>query len=417
MSDEQTIFVYEQFSQDTPSLMGKLYAETAKGQQHVSFEFEPDWLKEHNGLPMLDPQLQFFRGRQYPVARELFAMFSDACPDRWGRVLMQRREASLADTAKRKPKSLTEIDYLLGVNDASRMGALRFALEEGGSFVSEDETSPVPPWVKLRELEQASLNFESDKTELHSSWLNQLVVPGSSLGGARPKATVQDPEGNLWIAKFPSKNDDINAGAWEKVAYDLAELCGIETVETKLENFSSAGSTFLAKRFDREGGRRIQFASAMTMLDLRDGDQGSYLDIASFLTAHGAKGEKDLHELWCRVVFNMAISNTDDHMRNHGFLLEKKGWRLSAVYDINPVPYGEHLATLVTEESSLIFQETLLAAAPFFGLGEQDAQEKMREMGEIVTSQWEALAKQYGIERSSIEYMRPAFSFALELAQ
>lgn len=233
------------------------------------------------------------------------------------------------------------------------MGAIRFKTEENGEFLSDDKEMAAPPWATLRTLEEASRQFEKEENILEEKWLNQLLKPGSSLGGARPKASVQAPDGELWIAKFPSRKDEYDIGAWEKVAHDLANICGLNVPESRFEIFSKLGGTFLVKRFDRAGKRRIHFASAMTMLGKEDGacaeDGSGYLDIASFLKANSAMPEVDLRELWRRIVFNMAISNTDDHLRNHGFLLTQKGWRLSPLYDVNPVPYGDMLALNVDE--------------------------------------------------------------------
>lgn len=258
----------------------------------------------------------------------------------------------------RKPRKLTQTDYLLGVYDASRMGALRFRKDEEGPFLSADTTFATPPWISLRELQNASAQFERDQDAVDEKWLDLLLAPGSSLGGARPKATVQASDGSLWLAKFPSKHDDNNTGAWEKVVHDLAGLCGICIPESKLETFSKQGSTFLVKRFDRQGERRVHFASAMTLLGKQDGASGqdgsSYLDLASFIRAYGARPQEDLKELWMRIVFSMAVSNTDDHLRNHVFLLSNAGWMLSPMYDVNPNYDGEHLALNVSEFDSTL---------------------------------------------------------------
>ena len=215
---------------------------------------------------MLDPDLALYKGRQYPINKNTFGIFADSSPDRWGRVLMQRREKFLADKEGRKPRKLLDSDYLLGVYDETRMGAIRFRLDDDGPFLSDDKEAAAPPWATLRSLEEASRQFEKDENTLEEKWLRQLIRPGSSLGGARPKATVQAVDGSLWIAKFPSKHDDNNTGAWEKVTHDLARMCGLDVPESRLETFSKLGSTFLVKRFDRDGERRIHFASAMTML-------------------------------------------------------------------------------------------------------------------------------------------------------
>lgn len=413
--DELTIFVYENWSGIEPTLLGKLRCGFIRGQETFSFEYDVNWLSSHDSSFSLDPDLQLYRGRQFvPLEKRLFGLFSDSCPDRWGRMLMQRREAINARKEDRKPRKLTECDYLLGVYDEARMGALRFSLEEGGEFLSNDQALATPPWIHLRTLENASVAYENDESGLNEKWLRQLLAPGSSLGGARPKATVQAPDGALWIAKFPSKHDEYNSGAWEKVVHDLARLCGLNVPESKLETFSKSGSTFLVKRFDRNGQQRIHFASAMTLLGKTDGasaaDGSSYLDLATFIRSSGASPAEDLAELWSRIVFSMAVSNTDDHLRNHGFILTSTGWRLSPLYDVNPVPTGDQLSLNVNEYENSIDFSLALEVSEYFGLNSQIAEEKVDRIRHIVSENWENLAVQYGLSRSAIEYMRPAFS-------
>lgn len=413
-SNEKTIYVYDDFSYDTPVLLGRLYVDVIKGSESYAFEYDDRWLKNTMLSVNLDPCLLPFGGRQYPSGKGIFGLFADASPDRWGRILMTKKERILADKEDRKPRKLCDSDFLLGVYDETRMGGIRFKLEPNGEFLSNDKEAATPPWATLRSLEEASRQFENDSTKLDEKWLNQLIRPGSSLGGARPKATVVDTEGNLWIAKFPSRNDDNNTGAWEKVVHDLARMCGLNVPESKLETFSKLGSTFLVKRFDREGKRRIHFASAMTLLGKSDGasaaDGTSYLDIVSFINSNGATPKKDLLELWKRIVFNIAVSNTDDHLRNHAFILTKNGWVLSPLYDVNPVPYGEDLAINVNETESTISIELAIDTAGYFGIDENSAKDMAEKIVSIVGSNWEKLAKEYGIPRGKIEDMRPAFS-------
>ena len=364
---------------------------------------------------LLDPNLQMFAGRQYPIGdKDVFGIFADSSPDRWGLVLMTRRERIIADQEGRKPKKLLNSDFLLGVYDETRMGAIRFKLDKNGPFLSDDDKTPTPPWTSLRTLEEAARQFENDESGLEQKWVKQLIKPGSSLGGARPKATVIDTEGNLWIAKFPSKHDEFNVGAWEKVVHDLAKMCGLNVPESKLTSFSKYGSTFLVKRFDRDGDRRIHFASAMTMLGKQDGasaaDGTSYLDIVSFIKANGAQPKKDLMELWKRIVFSMAVSNTDDHLRNHGFVLSKNGWCLSPMYDVNPVPEGDELALCVNEDDPTISIQLAIETAPYFDISKKDAEAVAKELVLIVRDNWEKLAEKYGFSRSAIERMRPAFA-------
>lgn len=414
---EKTIYVYENWCQDEPTFLGTLRSSFIRGDENFSFEYSDEWLKTWESAFSLDPDLSLFKGRQYtPLDKKLFGLFSDSCPDRWGRLLMKRKEANDARREGRKPRVLNESDYLLGVYDESRMGALRFSLEKGGPFVSSDTAYATPPWVNLRMLENASLAFESDEGVLNEKWLRELLAPGSSLGGARPKASVLAPDGSLWIAKFPSRKDEYNSGAWEKVTHDLAKLCGLDVPESKLETFSRSGGTFLVKRFDREGKRRIHFASAMTLLGKMDGassaDGSSYLDLADFLRCNGAEPIQDLEELWKRIVFNMAVSNTDDHLRNHGFILSSTGWRLSPLYDVNPVPEGNHLSLNISQMDDTMDIDLAIETAEYFGLEKDEAEKHARSICKTVRENWEALATRYGLGRGSIEMMRPAFTLA-----
>ena len=398
--------------------MGCLYVSVIKGGESYSFEYDRNWLKTTGLSLSLDPELMPYAGRQYPSDKNIFGLFADASPDRWGRVLMNKRERILADKEGRKPNKLYDSDYLLGVYDETRMGGIRFKLDPNGPFLSDDQETAAPPWATLRTLEEASRHFESDESGLAEKWLNQLIKPGSSLGGARPKATVIDTKDQLWIAKFPSKNDENDVGAWEMVAHDLAALCGLNVPEAKLEKFSSLGSTFLVKRFDRIRDRRIHFASAMTLLGKTDGasavDGISYLDIAGIIRSCGAQPKKDLVELWKRIVFNMAITNTDDHLRNHAFILESGGWVLSPLYDVNPVPYGGELSLNVDEEDNSINIRLAIQTAARFGIAETEAQNYAEEILEIVRDNWSKIAANYGLTRRQIEEMRPAFRACYE---
>lgn len=409
---EKKIFVYEDFSSAEPQKLGVLYVDSLRGTEHYSFEYDEEWLRNTNFRYHLDPDLSMFTGRQY-TTKQIFGLFADSSPDRWGRVLMKRREAIQARKEDRKPNKLYDSDFLLGVYDETRVGAIRFKETEDGPFLSDDKETAAPPWATLRSLEEASRQFEKDENILNEKWLKQLLKPGSSLGGARPKATVEDEKGNLWIAKFPSKNDDYNVGAWEKVVHDLARKCKLDVPESKLEKFSKDGSTFLVKRFDRDGKRRIHFASAMTMLGKSDGasadDGSSYIDIVEFIKSYGAYPKEDLLELFKRIVFNMAVSNTDDHLRNHGFILAEKGWKLSPLYDVNPVPYGDTLALNVDSYDNSISIELAVEAAEYFDIKTNDAESIAEEILCVVRNNWEPLATKYGINREQVEEMRPAF--------
>ena len=416
--NQKTIFVYDDFSTDQPVLMGSLYVNVIKGGESYSFEYDKGWLKKTGLTLTLDPELMPYSGRQYPTGKNIFGLFADASPDRWGRVLMNKRERILAEKEGRKPSKLYDSDYLLGVYDETRMGGIRFKVNLEGPFLSDDKETAAPPWATLRTLEEASRNFENDETGLTEKWLNQLIKPGSSLGGARPKATVVDTKNQLWIAKFPSKNDENDTGAWEIVAHDLAALCGLNVPEAKLEKFSPLGSTFLIKRFDRLGSKRVHFASAMTLLVKKDGasaaDGSSYLDIAAFIKSYGAQPKKDLIELWKRIVFNMAVTNTDDHLRNHAFILTDKGWILSPLYDVNPVPYGDELSLNVDEDDNSISIDLAVQTAVKFGISKSDAEAVAEDILQIVRDNWERTAAGYALTRRQIEEMRPAFNACYE---
>ena len=417
MAAAKKIYVYENWMASEPSLMGCLYAESLRGNEITSFEYSPSWLSNHPGLLALDPDLQLFSGRQFtPLDKPMFGILSDSCPDRWGRLLMDRREEILAKQENRKPRNLLETDYLLGVHDEARMGALRFSLQEGGPFLSCDSDMAAPPWTTLRNLEAASLAFEKDPDTHSNRWLQMLLAPGSSLGGARPKASVKAPDNSLWIAKFPSKHDQYDSGAWEQVTHELAKMCRLNVPESRLERFSDAGSTFLVKRFDRQAGRRVHFSSALALLGKKDGDSSnsSYLELVQFLTSHGASARSDLKELWRRIVFSMAVSNTDDHLRNHGFLLSPNGWRLSPMFDVNPNPKGNFLSLCVTLNESRIDPDLAIEAASFFGLKKDEAAEEAKHILSVVGRGWRPIAESCGISRDSQEAVAPAFSICSE---
>lgn len=410
-----TIFAYADWIEKKPMLMGSLHVNRAKGKEFYAFEYDETWLNSSQSRHLLDPDLNLFKGRQYtPLGKDLFGLFADSCPDRWGRMLMNRREANRARDEQRKPRALTESDYLLGVFDEARMGALRFSTVLGGEFLASSKELATPPWTTLRKLENASFAFENDENGSETKWLNQLLAPGSSLGGARPKASVQAPDGSLWIAKFPSKHDEVDSGAWEMVVHDLAVMCEINVPEARLDAFSNNGSTFLVKRFDRSGKNRVHFASAMTLLGKRDGeasnDNTSYLDIAAFIKSNGAAPKNDLLELWKRIVFGMAVSNTDDHLRNHGFVLSDKGWVLSPIFDVNPSVYGNHLSLNVSQYDNEISFDLALETAEYYGLALNDAKKVVEEVKSKVDKSWRLLAKKYGLKKIAIDRMQEAFA-------
>jgi len=404
-----------------PVVMGTLYAASARGKEVFSFEYDPAWLKSPFAQ-MLDPDLGLFSGPQYArEGHDNFGLFLDSSPDRWGRVLMQRREAQLAKSENRDVRPLMESDYLLGVYDGHRMGALRFRLSEDGVFLDDQAEMAAPPWAKLRDLEYASLQLERDDAESdqdYMKWLKMLIAPGGSLGGARPKASVLDESGHPWIAKFPSRRDEINIGKWEYLVYQLAQAAGIEAAEADVRHFSGEYDTFLTRRFDRlSDGQRVHFASAMTLLGKKDGDGGdtgvSYLDLADFLMKNGAQVNKDLEQIWRRIVFYICVSNTDDHLRNHGFLLQERGWVLSPAYDINPVATGGGLALNISRDDNSQSLDLVRSVAPVFRISNERAGEIIGEVVGAVRG-WVELAKQLKISSREISIMKNAFRVAEE---
>ncbi len=414
---QKEIFVYADWVElGKPVLMGILSVDVLRGKEIFSFEYSNDWLKL-NYAPVLDPDLGFYSGVQYlRDERPNFGLFLDSSPDRWGRVLMKRREAILAKTENRSVQTLRESDFLLGVYDLHRMGAVRFKLDPNGVFLDNNKDYSAPPWTSIRELEHASLelekNIEQDNPDL-LKWINLLMAPGSSLGGARPKASVQDTNGALWIAKFPSRNDETDIGAWEMVANELAQKSGIRMADALVKKFNKRHHTFLTKRFDRtQAGERLHFASAMTLLGYNDGvgaDDGvSYLELIEFIIQNGTNVNADLEELFKRIVFSIAVSNTDDHLRNHGFLLTQNGWTLSPAYDINPNQYGTGLKLNISENDNSLDFNLALSVAPYFRLTEKEAV-KLIDKIKAVVSGWEKTADKYKIPRIEQEMMRSAF--------
>ena len=400
-----------------PHLLGILHADLVRGKEVFSFEYDAAWL-ESGCAQSLDPDLQLYSGPQYlGEGKSNFGIFLDSSPDRWGRTLMDRREALLARTEDRKPKSFLETDYLLGVFDGHRMGALRFKENEEGPFLNNNREKASPPWTSIRELEHASLELEkdiADDTE-QMKWLTMLMAPGSSLGGARPKASVVDPKNQLWIAKFPSGNDKHDMGAWEMVTHQLAINAGLTVPEARAGKYYGPQHTFLTKRFDRtaESGR-IHFASAMTLLGQTDGADFKsgvgYLDLVEFISKNGANVQSDLDELWRRIVFYICVSNTDDHLRNHGFLLTEGGWILSPAYDMNPVETGNGLSLNISETDNAQELDLAIEVAPYFRVSEKRASEIIEKVKASV-GQWNTVAEKQGISRTERDLMSAAFRF------
>ncbi|MFK5982218.1 MAG: HipA domain-containing protein [Flavobacteriaceae bacterium] len=411
------IYVYADWKGlDGPLQIGILSAHFAKAKKAFSFEYNKEWLEK--GLyQLLDPDIGFYSGPQYPTDKENFGIFLDSMPDTWGKTLMKRREAQDARTRGEKARTLYEIDYLLGVYDESRMGALRFRTDPDGPFLDNDDKSPTPPWSSLGDLQEAVKHLENDtESDAIRQWIAILIAPGSSLGGARPKANILGKDKDLWIAKFPSKTDTVDKAAWEFLTYNLAVACGIEMAESKIERISGAYHTFLTKRFDRENGNRIHFASAMTMTGNTEESlkttTPSYLDIVDVIETYGTNVDENLQQLWRRIVFNIAVSNTDDHLRNHGLILNEKGWELSPAYDLNPSTEKDGLALNIDMDDNSLNFDLAKSVGEFFRLSESEMETIIEEVLTVV-SDWKSVAKQIGIPNKEQLLMESAFNTEL----
>lgn len=413
MADKTDIWVYADWKgMISPKCIGILSAQQAKGRKAFSFSYDADWISSQEQL-LLDPDIAWYSGQQYPNGKENFGVFLDSMPDTWGRTLMKRRAALNAKEQGKPAPVLHDIDFLLGVHDLSRMGALRFKREPDGDFLDNDPVSPTPPWASIRELQHGAKLIESNEDTVEvRKWLAMLMAPGSSLGGARPKANILDEHGHPWIAKFPSKNDIIDKGAWEYLAYCLAVDSGIDMAESRLEHISGPYHTFFTKRFDRERQTRIHFASAMTMTGkneelIRD-ETPSYLDIVEFIQFSGIQIKEDLHQLWRRIVFNILISNTDDHLRNHGFILTNKGWRLSPAFDINPSIDKAGLALNIDMDNNSPDIDLVKSVGVYFRLGKKEMDNIIDEVKSGISG-WKKIATEIGIPRNQQTIMAAAF--------
>lgn len=408
---------------EIPRRLGFLHVRHSGSRELFEFEYDRAALADPQlNTIQLDPRITLFEGRQYPEqGRETFGMLADSSPDRWGRMLMTRR----LEREKRSGKTpsnarLFESDFLLGVHDVYRVGALRFKRNDDGPFLDDHEGMAAPPMIALRELEHASRSLEQDEDNTAANgneWLRMLIAPGGSLGGARPKASVVDNEGQLWIAKFPSVRDTHDVGAWELVLNSLAEACGLRVASGTAARYASEHHCFMAKRFDRtRTGRRLHFASAMTLTGHTDGEDAatgvSYLELAKVLINQGANTDTDLRELWSRIVFNLLVSNTDDHLRNHGFILEPgRGWHLAPAYDMNPDKYGDGLKLNVSENDNALDLDLARSVAKYFRISNNDANEIIEEF-QAVVSQWPKLAKALKISQREQDDIGAAFKLS-----
>jgi len=379
----------------------------------IRFSYAPEWLSDPRAFA-LDPDLSLDEHPFFPQPEQgNFGIFLDSSPDRWGQTLMKRREALQAKDEKRSPRALYTWDFLIGVQDLTRQGALRFRRPDSEAFLS-DEPLPAPPVTSLHELEAVAwqlTNRNMDDLGALRQWLAVLVAPGASLGGARPKANFAEADGTLWIGKFPARDDDRDIGAWEYVVHQLAQHAGVTVPPAKQIKLNKAFHTFCVQRFDRIGTARRFYASAMTLLRKTHSEGTSYLELAQFIRSQGdaAHSNADLRQLFRRAAFNVAVGNRDDHLRNHGFVLSQTGWRLAPAFDVNPsADKAEHVLSLddVDNRPEL---ETVLSTAEFYGLSDSQASQVVKEVVEAVNS-WREMARKEGIARADIEWMAGAFA-------
>jgi serine/threonine-protein kinase HipA len=406
-----TLYVYADFDWlPVPELIGELNYESLRGSDSYGFKFNSCWLRNHGGL-FLSDDINNYPGMQYTQpGRDIFGCFADALPDRWGRTLLNRREQVLAIAESRPVKRLSSFDYLTGIDDFSRMGGFRFKDRPDGEFINVSKSLRIPPLTNIRELIIASQEIESREEENllpEMKWIAQLVQPGSSLGGARPKASVVDENKSLYVAKFPSRKDDYDVGLWEHLAHQLAEKAGINAAKTRAIATGDKYHTLLSKRFDRtDDGRRIHFASAMTLLGLADGDDATngygYLDIVDFIVQHCCDVEANLQELFRRVAFNICIGNTDDHFRNHGFLLTTRGWTLSPAYDMNPT-LNNHQSLMITANTNRSDLGLLLDACEEYMLTRTTAEHIIEEV-KMAMATWRIYATKLGIAKRELDF-------------
>ncbi len=378
----------------------------------IRFHYERDWLKDPRAFA-LDPDLSLDEHPFFPKP-ELgnFGIFLDSSPDRWGQTLMKRREALQAKDEKRTARTLYAWDFLIGVQDLTRQGALRFRHPGTETFLG-DENMAAPPVTTLRELEAVAYQLSNRRIndlDALRKWIAVLVAPGASLGGARPKANFTEADGSLWIGKFPAQDDDRDVGAWEYVVHQLAQKAGIDVPPANLIKLNNDFHTFCVQRFDRASGKRRFYASAMTLLRKTQSEGTSYLELAQFIRAQGdaEHTDTDLEQLFRRVAFNVAVGNRDDHLRNHGFVLGKTGWRLAPAFDVNPnIDKADHVLNIddVDNRPSL---GTVFNTAVFYGLDDERARQIVDEIVAVVDN-WHEVARQTRIVSADIDLTAGAF--------
>lgn len=388
--------------------VGSLQRQPRRGYEAVGFDYYPEW-RDHPSAFSLEPALVLTEGTFSPDSgRSMFGSIGDSAPDTWGRQLLRHAERRRARREGRPPRTLRELDFLLGVADIARVGALRFCLPQGTTFLAEAPDG-VPSVVHLGRLLQATERaIRDEETE---DDLRLLLAPGSSLGGARPKASVLASDGTLAVAKFPKETDEYSLERWEAVALALAAQAGINAASCQLVDVAGR-PVIVVRRFDRRQGNRIPFLSAMSMLGMQDGEQASYPELVDAVAAHGAESKRDAEELYRRMAFNVLISNVDDHLRNHAFLWSgSSGWIVSPAYDLNPTPVDvreRRLTTLIELDDGTCDIELVLSVAHYFGLGKRSAKEIVAKVAKA-TSSWRAVAGSFGASKREIDRMSSAF--------
>lgn len=411
------LFIYSDFDWlDEPLPVGELGYESLRGSDSYSFKYDNDWLRLYGGL-FLSADINNYPGQQYTQPdRDIFSCFSDALPDRWGRMLLNRREQILSTEEKRPVRKLSSFDYLMGIDDFSRMGGFRFKESPDGEFINCEKSLRIPPLTDIRALVAASMEIEKSEEQNQlpeKKWLLQLLHPGTSLGGARPKAGVMNDEGQLCVAKFPSRNDDYDVALWEHASHLLAKKSGVTAADTSVIETGGKYHALLSKRFDRTSdGRRKHFASAMTLLGLTDGCDAKtgngYLDIVDFILQNCCNVEDNLRQLYRRVAFNIAMGNSDDHFRNHGFLLTPKGWTLSPAYDMNPT-LNEYQALLINSTTNHADLQVLIDSAEEYMIGREEAEHIIDEVKAGVRH-WKSIAARLGIAKREMDVFEQVLS-------
>jgi serine/threonine-protein kinase HipA len=397
-----------------------LVATLAHDRGQIRFHYERSWLRDPRAFS-LDPDLSLDEHPFFPKP-ELgnFGVFLDSSPDRWGQTLMKRREALQAKDENRTPRTLYAWDFLIGVQDLTRQGALRFRRPGTDEFLGNEKMA-APPVTSLRELEAVAYQLSSrriDDLDALRRWLAVLVAPGASLGGARPKANFKKADGSLWIGKFPARDDDREVGAWEYVVHKLAQTAGVNVPHARLVRLNNAFHTFCVQRFDRMNGVRRFYASAMTLLRKEQSEGTSYLELAQFIRSQGdaEHADRDLAQLFRRVAFNVAVGNRDDHLRNHGFILGKTGWRLAPAFDVNPnIDRAEHVLN-IDDSDNRPSLETVLNTAAFYGLTDDRARQILQEVA-VAVGGWEDLARKAHITTADLELTKVAFSALAEFRE